>query len=119
MAWDEAERTSKPIVEAILKFDESSASLSREMIALSRRIYWLTWVIATLTFIVMFLTVWLVFVAKPVFNEVFQVQEAQQATLTSTITMDAPDGQNCRLPMNLSLCFPLLTSNPLCNWSIK
>jgi hypothetical protein len=60
-----------------------------------------------------------VFVAKPVFNEVFQVQEAQQATLTSTITMDAPDSQNCRLPMSLSLCFPLLISNRLCKRGIK
>jgi hypothetical protein len=38
MAWDEAQQTAKPIVEAIRKFDESSSLLSKSMITLSRKI---------------------------------------------------------------------------------
>ena len=39
MGWDEPRNIAKPIVEAIQKFDESSAALSKEMITLSKRIY--------------------------------------------------------------------------------
>jgi hypothetical protein len=79
MAWDEAQQTAKPIVEAIQKFDESLALLSREMITLSKRIYWLTWLIAILTFAVMLLTSWLVFKGKSSFNQTFLVQENDEA----------------------------------------
>ena len=78
MAWNEAQQTAKPIVEAIQKFDESSSSLSRKMITLSRRIYWLTWIIAILTAAMMFLTAWLAFVAKPSFNKGFPVQAEKE-----------------------------------------
>jgi len=49
MPWAEANQAAKLIVEAIKRFDESSSSLSKEMITLSKRIYWLTWFIAILT----------------------------------------------------------------------
>lgn len=62
MPWDEANRAAKLIVEAIKRFDESSSSLSKEMITLSKRIYWLTWFIAILTVIMLLLIVWLAFV---------------------------------------------------------
>ena len=79
MAWDEA----KQIVEAIQKFDESSSSLSREMISLSKRIYWLTWFIAILTVTVVLLTAWLAFVAKPSFNKASPMQEKRSHTLSN------------------------------------
>ena len=58
MAWDESLQTSKPIVEAIQKFDESSSSLSKEMITLSKKIYYLSWVIAILTVVMIVAMFW-------------------------------------------------------------